>query len=227
MSIGRLKWYYSRLSTMNGRELLFRAGQVQQRSIEKMFSSAPVYDHVTVNKVNFDFSFKEIMLPGKFRIFGRHLPIDDKPDFHLDIFSGKSFPLSFSKTIDIRTDKYGSAKAVWEVNRLQFLIPLLTDYKITRDKEKLDLFVAIMTTWNEQNPYLKGINWYSNLEINIRLINWYWCWILLEKDEVWQKEEKYKTFREEIWLPLIYTHCVYSAKNPSQYSSANNRLIAE
>jgi hypothetical protein len=212
---------------MNVRELLFRAGQVQQRSIEKMFSSKPVYEHVTVNKINFDFSFKEIMLPGKFRVFGRHLPVDDKMNFHLDIFSGKSFPLSFSKTIDIRTDKYGSAKAVWEVNRLQFLIPLLTDYKITRDKEKLDLFVSIMTSWDEQNPYLKGINWYSNLEINIRLINWYWCWILLEKDELWQKEEKYKSFREEVWLPLIYTHCIYSAKNPSQYSSANNRLIAE
>ncbi len=147
-------------------------------------------------------------------------------DFHR-VFSGKSFPLSFSKSINIRTDKFGSAKAVWEVNRLQFLIPLLTDYKITGDRKKLDLFVAIMTEWNEQNPYLKGINWYSNIEVNLRLINWYWCWILLEKDEVWQKEQKYKSFREEVWLPLIYTHCFYSSKNPSFHSSANNNLIAE
>lgn len=227
MSTGKLKWYYSRLSTMNLRELLFRVGQVQQRSLEKVFSTPPAYEHVTVNQINFDFSFREIMLPGKFRIFGRHLPIDREIDFHLDIFSGKRFPLAFSKTIDIRTDRFGSAKAVWEVNRLQFLLPLLTDYRITRDREKLDLFVSIMESWKEQNPYLRGINWYSNLEVNIRLINWYWCWILLEKDELWQKDAKYKAFREEVWLPLIYTHCVYSERNPSQYSSANNRLIAE
>jgi len=212
---------------MNLRELVFRAGQIQQRSYEKMFSSKPVYDDVTVNKVNFDFSFTEILIPGQFRVFGRLLPIDETMDFHLDIFSGKRFPLTFSKSINIRTDRFGSAKAVWEVNRLQFLIPLLTDYKITGDRKKLDLFVSIMTAWNEQNPYLKGINWYSNIEINLRLINWYWCWILLEKDEVWQKEEKYKSFRDEVWLPLIYTHCFYSSKNPSYHSSANNNLIAE
>jgi hypothetical protein len=212
---------------MNLREVLFRAGQVQHRSIEKIFAAPPAYDQVTVSQVNFDFSFREIMLPGKFRVFGRHLPVDNDIDFHLDIFSGKRFPLTYSKSIDIRTDKYGSAKVVWEVNRLQFLLPLLTDYRITRDREKLDLFVSIMTSWKEQNPYLKGINWYSNLEVNIRLINWYWCWILLEKDEAWQKEEKYRNFREQTWLPLIYTHCVYSSRNPSQYSSANNRLIAE
>ena len=212
---------------MNLRELLFRAGQMQQRSYEKMFSSTPVYNSVTINKVNFDFSFTEILLPGQFRIFGRLLPVEKDLDFHVDIFSGKRFPLSFSKSIDVRTDRFGSAKVVWEVNRLQFLIPLLTDYKLTGDRKKLDLFVSIMTAWNEQNPYLKGINWSSNIEVNIRLINWYWCWILLEKDEVWQREEKYRSFRNDVWLPLIYQHCFYSSKNPSYHSSANNNLIAE
>ncbi len=212
---------------MNLRELLYRAGQIQRRSLEKMFSSKPVYRYVTVNKVNFDFSFSELMIRGQFLVFGHPITINDKMDFHKDVFSGKRFPLSFSKSIDIRTDRFGSAKAVWEVNRLQFLIPLLTDYKITKDRKKLDLFVSIVTSWNEQNPYLKGINWYSNIEVSLRLINWYWCWILLEKDEAWQREEKYKSFREKTWLPLIYSHCVYSSKNPSFHSSANNSLIAE
>jgi hypothetical protein len=212
---------------MNVRELFFRAGQIQQRSFEKMFSPRPVYNHVVVNKLNLEFSFTEIMIPGQFLVFGHPLRIEENMDFHKDIFSGKRFPLSFSKSIDIRTDRFGSAKVVWEVNRLQFLVPLLTDYKITKDRKKLNLFISIMTSWNEQNPYLKGINWYSNIEVNLRLINWYWCWILLEKDEAWQTEKKYKDFRDEVWLPMIYTHCVYSSKNPSYHSSANNHLIAE
>ena len=161
-------------------------------------------------------------------IFGKALSINQPIDFHKDIFSGKRFPeAQFSKTIDMRTDRYGSAKVVWEVNRLQFLLPLLVNYKATGDKTKLDLFVSIMTAWDEQNPYLKGLNWYSNIEVNIRLINWYWCWLLLENDATWQKEEKYASFRANIWLPLIYKHCHYSAKNPSYFSSANNHLIAE
>jgi hypothetical protein len=34
-------------------------------------------------------------------------------------------------------------------------------------------------------------------------------------------------FRDNVWLPLIHTHCVYSSRNPSYHSSANNHLIAE
>jgi Heparinase II/III-like protein/Heparinase II/III N-terminus len=227
MDAGRLKWYYSRLSTMNVPELLFRASQIQQRSFEKIFTPSPSFNHVAIRKMNLDFSFPQQEKAEPFTIFGNELTIDNRMDFHKDFLSGKRFPLSFSKSIDIRSDKFGSAKVVWEVNRLQFLIPILIDYKTTGDRKKLDLFVSIMTSWDQQNPYLKGINWYSNIEVNLRLINWYWCWILLENDEVWETEEKYRDFRADTWLPLIYTHCVYSSRNPSYHSSANNHLIAE
>ncbi len=212
---------------MNLRELFFRAGQIQQRAFEKIFSPRPLFNQVVVQKMNIEFTFPGPGIQDAFHVFGNPLAIDENIDFHKDFLSGKSFPLSFSKSIDIRSDRFGSAKVVWEINRLQFLLPLLVNYTTTRDRKDLDLFVSIMTSWAKQNPYLKGINWYSNIEVNIRLINWYWCWLVLEGDDTWQKEEKYKAFRENIWLPLVYTHCVYSSKNPSYHSSANNHLIAE
>ena len=43
----------------------------------------------------------------------------------------------------------------------------------TNDEKYLTQFVDIMKSWINNNPYLQGINWYSNLEINIRLINLY------------------------------------------------------
>jgi hypothetical protein len=224
---GRLKWYYSRLSTMNLPELVFRAGQIQQRAFEKIFPQRPLYNNVSVRKLDIYFSFPEKRVAQPFTVFGNELAIDDQLDFHKDFLSGKSFPLTFSKSIDIRSDRFGSAKVVWEVNRLEFLLPLLIEYKTTKNKEKLDLFVSVMTSWAEQNPYLKGINWYSNIEVNLRLINWYWCWILLENDDQWQNAPEYKQFRENVWMPLIYNHCVYSSRNPSYHSSANNHLIAE
>lgn len=212
---------------MNFREVFFRAGQMHQRTMEKIFTPEPEYRHVTVNSPSLIFNFPSTDFNNQFRFFGETLEVNENIDFHRDISSGKNFPMSFSKSIDIRTDRFGSAKMVWEVNRLQYLVPLLVSYKSTGDKSKLDLFVSIMSNWQEQNPYLKGINWYSNIEVNLRLINWYWCWLLLENDEAWTTDKKYETFRAEVWLPLIYSHCVYSDRNPSYHSSANNHLIAE
>jgi len=212
---------------MNFRELFFRAGQMHQRTMEKLFTPQPEYHHVTVNSPALIFNFRDTKFNDQFTFFGSTIEINDRIDFHKDVSSGKQFPLSFSKSIDIRTDRFGSAKMVWEVNRLQFLIPLLISYKSTGDKAKLDLFVSIMRAWQEQNPYLKGINWYSNIEVNLRLINWYWCWLLLENDERWTTDKEYEIFRAEVWLPLVYSHCVYSDRNPSFHSSANNHLIAE
>ncbi|MEO8406162.1 MAG: alginate lyase family protein, partial [Chitinophagaceae bacterium] len=186
-----------------------------------------VNNDAVINKTGLVFYFDKQVNENDFTIFGQPFSLTEPIDFHKDISSGKSFPLHFSKTIDMRTDKFGSAKTVWEVNRLEFLLPLLINYTISGDKSKLDLFVKIMSDWDEQNPYMKGLNWYSNIEVNIRLINWYWCWLLLESDPIWQTEEKYAEFRANTWLPLIYKHCHYSAKNPSFFSSANNHLIAE
>ncbi len=225
--IGRLKWYYSRLRTMNPGELIFRAGQARQRVMEKWLPSTPVYRGATSNIIPLSFDFSNARINPGFSIFGQDIDIFQPIDFHRDIFSGKRFPLSFAKTIDMRTDRYGSAKVVWEVNRLQFLIPLLIRYRQTSDKQLLARFISILKEWDEQNPYMKGLNWYSNIEVSMRLINWYWCWLLLQDDEHWNNDEAARNFRENTWLPLIHRHCSYSAINPSLYSSANNHLVAE
>ena len=42
-----------------------------------------------------------------------------------------------------------------------------------------------------------------------------------------EDNDYFNEFVDNTWLPLIYSHCVYSHKHPSRYSSANNHLIAE
>jgi hypothetical protein len=87
--------------------------------------------------------------------------------------------------------------------------------------------MAFIKSWVSENPYLKGINWYSNIEVNIRLLVWYFCWQILWDDESLKRNKELAQFTEEIWLPTIYDHCIYSHSNPSRYSSANNHLISE
>ena len=72
-----------------------------------------------------------------------------------------------------------------------------------------------------------GVNWYSNIEVNIRLINWHYCWKLIDAESLIKNNDTFRKFVDEVWSPLIQDHAEYSYKHPSLYSSANNHLISE
>ncbi len=160
-------------------------------------------------------------------IFGLSLDYSQPIDWHLDIASGRKFPQSFAKDINIRTEEYGSAKHVWEVNRLQFLPLIALRYRQTKDARFLKQFQELVTRWTEANPYLIGVNWYSNIEVNIRLIVWYFCWEILQASLLAEENPEFEAFVHQVWVPTIYQHCRYSYQNPSKFSSANNHLISE
>ena len=168
-----------------------------------------------------------IHFPSEIKIFGLNFDYSKNINWHFDLYSSKEFPRIFSKDIEIQSDKYGSAKHVWEVNRLLFLPQICLNYKNTNDRKYLNQFIKITKSWIQENPYLTGINWYSNIEINIRLINWFFCWEILDVSKLIKDIPDFKNFVDNEWLPVIYLHCLYSRKNPSRYSSANNHLIAE
>jgi hypothetical protein len=151
----------------------------------------------------------------------------DEIDWHRDILSGEQFHLLFYKKINIRENPELSAKVVWEVNRLQFLTDICLKYRISGRKSELDLFISLIRSWSLQNPFLQGVNWYSNIEVNLRLITWFLCWEILEAEELLPGDQDFKRFVQNDWLPQIRKHCIYSFENPSKYSSANNHLISE
>ena len=160
-------------------------------------------------------------------VFGLSLDYSRPIDWHLDIASQRTFPHSFAKDINIRTEEYGSAKHVWEVNRLQFLPLIALRYRQTQDPRFLKQFQALVQHWVEANPYLVGVNWYSNIEVNIRLIVWFFCWEILEASSLAEADPVFDAFVRQVWVPTIYLHCHYSFQNPSKFSSANNHLISE
>ncbi|MBR6944191.1 MAG: alginate lyase family protein [Fibrobacter sp.] len=163
-------------------------------------------------------------------IFDKTVDVFKPVRWHLDLSTGREFPKSFAHKIDIRSDKYGSAKHVWEVNRMQFMLHIAMLYKNSGNGKYLDLFRYHLTSWKNDNPYMVGVNWYSNIEVNLRLICWYFCWQVLDVDGVCAdiaKEPTFKEFVRDVWRPLIYEHAEYSYNHPSLCSSANNHLISE
>jgi hypothetical protein len=235
--MNKFAWYKNRLQTMSVPEIFYRIDQQFKKNVEKMApnkgSQGNDFEKVLTESFNVVENQVPLILQHQFdeydcfAFFGSSLPIDQSIEWHLDILSGKHFPNIFSKDIDIRSDKYGSAKVVWEINRLQFLLPIAIRYNAKRNKDDLELFIELINSWVKANPYLKGVNWYSNIEVNIRLIVWYFCWQVLWQDEKLKADKVFTDFVTKTWLPSIYEHCIYSFNNPSKFSSANNHLVAE
>lgn len=224
-------WYLKRLSAMSAGEIPYRLKQLLQKKYEKYFRAdrkiSDIEMPVTRRILDINISDKQLF-PPEIYIFGKLLNYSGgEIKWHDDIFSGKSFPLEFSKNINIRKDPEISAKVVWEVNRLQFLVHIALNYHRTGHPEFMEQFVRIMSSWIDENPYLTGINWYSNIEINIRLINWFFCWEIMDVDRIIKNDPSFEKFVREKWIQSIYQHCKFSYNNPSRYSSANNHLIAE
>ena len=136
-------------------------------------------------------------------IFESSVDIFKDIDWHLDVSTGKQFPKTFAHKIDIRSDKFGSAKHVWEVNRMQFLLHIAWLYKTTGQHKYLVLYCHHIGMWCEANPYLVGVNWYSNIEVNLRLIGWYFGWNLLDVDNLRKKDSIIEGFTAEVWNHLI------------------------
>ena len=177
-----LSWYYHRLRTMSLPEIGYRASQYWQKRKERQsqqgyFPSEKRLLHLPKSILptgTLDFQIKEQSIP----IFDQKFYYNHPIDWHLDISSQRRFPKSFAKDINIRTSEYGSAKHVWEVNRLQFLPLLALEYRATQDEKVLQQFQDIVQSWIDENPYLVGVNWYSNIEVNIRLLVWFFCWVV-------------------------------------------------
>jgi hypothetical protein len=225
-------FYINRLKTFSIAEFPYRINQMIGKQIEQRLYQnkvAPPMQLLPCRRI-LQHCFEKVPVnKNEINIFGKHFNYENikDTDWHRDIFSGKIFPMSFSKKINIRKDADLSAKCVWEINRLQFLMQIAIRYQQTKNIGELNQFIAIIKSWKDGNPYLTGVNWYSNIEVNLRLINWFLCWEVINADELVKENTEFKTFVTDEWLPLIHQHCVYSHKNPSKFSSANNHLISE
>ena len=225
-----LFWYINRLRTMSLKELPFRFFQQIRKQLEKRQTGKNAF--VSTYETNICLPVVKIageqnpLFEPTINIFGKKFDYSEQDiDWQKDIFAGKCFPLKFSKSQRIRNDKNLSAKNVWEINRLLFLPQIAVNYTLTKDEKYLRQFVEINESWIKNNPYLLGINWYGNIEINIRLINWFMSWEILNVENI--EFPWFKSFVDDCWISCIYQHCLYSYRNPSLFSSANNHLISE
>lgn len=115
---------------------------------------------------------------GRFEFMGKRFDFTDRDiDWSYEPESGRSWPHKLWTRFGLYdADAPGDVKFTWEPNRHQFWPTLGRAYWLTGDERYAEAWVRQITSWLDANPPEIGVNWRSNLEHALRIINW---WIAL------------------------------------------------
>lgn len=164
----------------------------------------------------------EKLLQHRFRIFDcEGIEFNGKVDWHRDFKTGQNWPQRFHANINVYDGDLGGCKYVWELNRHYHLVTLAKAYYLTGDETYAEEVCRQIECWIDDNQPFIGINWYSALELSIRLISWVWT-----VGFIWESKSFTTAIQGRI-LPSIYLQASFINRHLSKYSSANNHLIGE
>jgi len=156
------------------------------------------------------------------RLFDDEVCLGEVIDWNRDYSTGVVAPPRFSALINHRDPaRVGSVRHVWELNRLQHLVPLALSLQWTeRDAYRAEVEDQI-ASWCRQNPFMHGLNWKSPLEAALRLITWGIISFIAEGRLISGQ------FVNQDVLKAIYLQQYFIRKCYSRHSSANNHLVGE
>lgn len=153
-------------------------------------------------------------------IFGRTISFQGQVNWHWSP-NAREWPRIPTWKLDYRNNGAGDPKFVWELNRLQFIVPLAKSYFLTGERRHAAKAVELVTSWLDANPPFIGVNWTSGIEMSLRQVAWLWTLRFLHGYEGMDAGFSAKLTNTMEWqAKYLETHL-------SRYSSANNHLVAE
>ncbi|MCO5090845.1 heparinase II/III-family protein [Bosea sp. (in: a-proteobacteria)] len=241
----RIGWYANRLRGMGSAEILHRLREQRRRIAsrnrddgwrrhaapdlvpvlpelrEKVSAATPAQRQAIAEAA-------EGVLAGRFSALGQSWPPREPGRlfppriWRLDPATGALWPGAESYTFDIDLrpgDSRGDIKYVWEINRLQFLLPLAAQLRLTGCERCRESIEAAIESWHAGNPPFRGVGWASGIEVALRAAS-----LIVALDLAGDRLDP-ATGRKagEILAASAY----WLARFPSLFSSANNHLVAE
>ncbi len=162
---------------------------------------------------------------NEFNLFGQVVKFPGEINWHRDPVTGYEWPALYIVRMEEllwSAERTADLKPIWELNRHQHFIALGMAYWLTEDIRYYEAFAKQMESWINTNPVLHGINWFSSLELGIRLIAW---------SVAFQFFRKVADFREKLgptFLKSLYQQAdVLTTHLTSWESVPNNHLIGE
>ena len=142
--------------------------------------------------------------------------IDWRRDYVHEVSSGTPY---FRRSPYLDFSRVGDHKVVWELNRHQHLTLLAQAFRLTGRREYVDEAFRQVESWLDSNPFLRGINWASALEVAFRALSWVWLWHMVG-------DEMPDALRGR-FLTALERHGRYLELNVSVYFSPNTHLLGE
>jgi hypothetical protein len=160
------------------------------------------------------------ILRHRFPVFGITVetgsPIDWRRDYLHGVSTGTPY---FRRSPYLDFSRAGDHKAIWELNRHQHLPLLAQAFLLSSRREYLDEAFRQVESWLDANPFLRGINWASALEVAFRALSWAWLWHMAGS-------EMPEALRAR-FLTALERHGLYLERNLSVYFSPNTHLLGE
>ena len=162
------------------------------------------------------FSYSVLDLEN-YDILSHKLNIFKKIDWYKDISSNKTWPKVNYQKIKVIYPDNSDIKYIWEIGRLQFLLPLGSIYKKTTDEKYAIKFKEIVTDFFTENPIKLGPNWKCTMDVGLRAINLIYAYSYFKDSKSISKDfwnnyfnELYKTgefiYNNLEWAPIRGNH---------------------
>lgn len=160
------------------------------------------------------------ILTHRFPLLGVEIQTGAQIAWRRDYLTGVESPKTYFRRIPyLDPSRSGDHKLVWELNRHQHLVVLAQAWLATADRRYLDEIRAQLESWWRDNPFHRGINWASALEVAFRALSWIWVYHLAGaalEDEL----------RARLLTSLLQ-HASHLEWNLSVYFSPNTHLLIE
>jgi len=246
MVMKNLSWYINRLSKMSPPEILYRVGHKLAEKLDKArfqeaLPSCPYSARPAISAKLFDLhvasreelskarerlgvdlvAMADAVLANRMDVFGISHDFGENIDWHLDVKTGRRWPLHFWSEVNIRDGfAIGGPKFVWETNRLYGLHILGLTYRLTNKECYAAKIFSLLEDWLAVNPYPLGVNWTSGIELGTRIANLIWGISALGG-------RPFSQYETGLLNRFVWQHGRHLYRFPSKYSSNNNHAIAE
>jgi hypothetical protein len=231
-------WYVARLRAMPMAEVPFRVSEQLRRLSGRIAAGPRIPDALRRQ----DTGLAELILSwgarpdvrafwrtqadevgdGRVTAFGISWPTtpDGVPDWDIDPVTGHRWPDRYCFDVPLRPGRT-DVKNVWQLNRLQYLLPVAAHAATSADRYAADLCARHLQRWLDDHHPRRGVVWRSGIELAIRALSMV---LILELTATVGAD------RDRLeWAAArsVLDHRDWLERFPSRYSSANNHRVAE
>ncbi|HEY2847549.1 MAG TPA: alginate lyase family protein, partial [Pyrinomonadaceae bacterium] len=145
----------------------------------------------------------------------------DKSDYwRRDPLTGIDWGLDYHADVPIYTPGSPDIRVLWELSRFGQVLMLGRAFAVTSDEKFAETFFRHLEEWTAQNPYARGANWRSPMDVIMRAVNIAAAFELVKNANCCTPE------RAALVLKIADTHCRFTFDNREfSYIATGNHYI--